>query len=311
MKKALIGLVCALGVLAAAGAAAYVFFPGGIVKSAIALGRFAEGLTRREIQVDDHRWVYNEGGKGDVILFIHGYGDSKEGWADFPAAFIGNHRVIIPDLPGFGENSRVQSDTYAIPEQVKRLDRFVESIGVSSFHLCGVSMGGAISAYYAGEHPEKVKSLLLIDPFGVVTAQPSVGWLEYQKDNTKLLCWKNESDYHRIMGWAFDRPPKLPKIFQDYVIDLGRTHYDFNKKIFNELLAGGRAILENRLGRIQAPTLILWGRNDRVFHVSCAEVFRRGIPKSRLEILDAGHVVYIDAPRKAKALYKDFLAGLK
>jgi abhydrolase domain-containing protein 6 len=307
MKKTLGGLICALGVIVAGGIMCYFFFPGVIVQTAITVARCSAGLSRQEIQVDDHRWVYVEGGKGEVLLFLHGYGDSKEGWGEFPSAFKDRYRVIIPDLPGFGENSRVQADTYDISNQAKWLDHFVTAIGIKSFHLVGMSMGGGLAAYYAGEHPEKVKSLMIMGPLGVVSVQPSVAWLEYEKDKTGCLCWRTEKEFHRTMGWAFDHPPQMPMIFVDYAIDQGRRHYDFNKKIFNELVVKDRRILENRLSKIMAPTLILWGKNDRILHVSSGEIFRRGIKNSRLEILDCGHMVYLDEPVRTIEFYKDFL----
>ncbi len=311
MKKILIGLLCAIGIILCAGVVSYFFYPGVIVKTVVTLARCSAGLSRHDVQVDDHRWVYVDGGKGDVILFLHGYGDTKEGWGDFPTAFKDRYRVVIPDLPGHGENSRVQSDTYGVPEQAKRLDRFAETIGIKSFHLCAISMGGAIAAYYAGEHPEKVKSLMIMGPHGVVSALPSVAWQEYEKDNTKMLCWRNENDFSRIMGWAFDRPPKMPKLFKDYLIEAGRINYKFNKKIFDELVQGGRGILEPRLSKITAPTLIIWGKNDRIFSAACGEIFKRGIKNSRLEILDGGHMIYLDDPAGTTKLYNDFLKTVK
>jgi abhydrolase domain-containing protein 6 len=307
MKKALIGILCALGIIAGAGLVLYFFFPAVIVKSAVAASRWSAGYSRHEVQVDDHRWVYLDGGKGDVILFLHGYGDSKDGWAGLPPAFMKDHRVVLPDLPGFGENSRVPADAYGIADQAKRLDRFAEAIGIKKFDLVGESMGGAIAAYYAGEHPEKVKSLMIMGPFGVRSDTPSVSWQEYQKDNSKILTYNTEEGFHRVMGWAFDHPPEFPGVFVAFFVSEAKINYDFNKKVWDDLGKGGLGILENRLAKISAPTLILWGKNDRIFHFSTGEKFKRGIRGSRLEILDCGHMVYFDEPAATIRLYKNFL----
>lgn len=310
MKRALTCLLCGLGIVAVAFTVMYFFFPDLIVKTAITLARFSAGLSRNEIIVDDHRWVYLDGGTGEVILFIHGYNDSKEGWGDFPLSFKRDHRVIIPDMPGHGENSRVPVDNYGIPDQVKRLDSFTEKIGIRSFHLCGVSMGGAIAAYYASEHPDKVKSLMIMGPFGVTSDLPSVAWRAFERDSSKLLCWKTEEDFQRIIGWVMDHPPYLPRIFVNYAVESGRKNYDFNKKIFYDLLKGGKDILERRLGTIKSPTLIVWGKNDRVFSVSAADVFKRGITNSKVEIIDCGHMVFLDEPDRTRRIYRDFLASV-
>ena len=129
----------------------YFWFPGLIIKSAIHSLRWWAGLKRHEVQVDDHRWVYLAGGEGETILFIHGFGADKDRWGTFLTAFCGRYRLIAPDLPGFGESSRVASANYNIPGQVDRLSRFIEKIHLDRFHLVGISMGGYIAAYYAGK----------------------------------------------------------------------------------------------------------------------------------------------------------------
>ena len=311
MKKTLIGLCIAIAVIFSGGAFLYLFFPGVCLGAIVQAARWSAGVSRHEIQVDDHRWVYLEGGTGDAMLFVHGFGANKDFWGDMVKSFSGNYHVIVPDLPGWGENSKVPADNYGVAEQAHRLDRFVNAIGVSSFHLIGHSMGGAIAAYYAGEHPEHVKSLLLMGPFGVRNDRLSVPMKEYEKDNTESLYVKTESGFKRMQQWAFDRPPRLPGRFVDYIVEDARKNYGFNRKVFEDLLKGGLGILEKRLGMISAPTLVIWGKNDKIFLVSSAAVFRKGIKNSRVEILDAGHVMFMDAPGKTASLYRDFLKTVK
>lgn len=311
MKKALIGVLVALCVVFSAGAILYLFFPGVCLNAIVQAARCFAGVSRHEVQVDDHRWVYLDGGKGEVILFVHGFGANKDFWGDMVSSFSGNYRVIVPDMPGFGENSQVSADNYGVPEQAKRLDRFVNAIGLKSFHLNGYSMGGGIAAWYAGEHPEKVKSLLLLGPFGVRNEKPSEAIISYERDKTEALYFKTEKGFHRMQSWGFDRPPQLPGRFVDYIVEEGGKNYDFQRKVFEDLYKGGLGILENRLGKIAAPTLIIWGNNDKIFLASSAEVFKRGIKNSRVEILNGGHMIIYDKPKKSVSLYRDFLKTLK
>lgn len=310
MKKALIGLGVAVCVAFSAGAFLYFIFPGVCLNAMVHAARCSAGVSRHEDQVDDHRWVYLDGGNGDVILFIHGFGANKDFWGDMVKSFSGSYRVIAPDLPGWGENSKVAMDNYGIPEQAKRLDRFVNAIGIKTFHLNGHSMGGAIAAWYAGEHPEKVKSLLLMGPFGLRNDRQSEPMKVYEEDTTESLYFKTENGFRRMQSWAFDRPPQLPGRFVDYIVEDGKKNYSFNKKIFEDLLKGGHGVLENRLGKITAPTLIIWGRNDKIFLVSSAAVFKRGIKNSRVEVVDAGHVMFMDEPEKTMSLYRNFLKSM-
>lgn len=311
MKKALIGLLIAIGVLFSAGALLYLVFPGTCLGALAQAARCSAGVSRHEIQVDDHRWVYLEGGTGDVMLFIHGYGANKDFWGDMVRAFGGSYRVIVPDVPGFGENSQVEGDLYDIPSQARRLDRFVNALGLASFHLNGYSMGGGIAAWYAGEHPEKVKSLLLLGPFGVRNDGPSEAVAAYEKDKTESLYFRTVKGYHGLQHFAFDRPPQLPGRFIDFIVDEGERNYDFHRKIFEDLWNGGLGVLEPRLGKITAPTLVIWGKNDRIFLASSAAVFKKGIRNSRVEVLDGGHMIFMDAPEKTIGLYRDFLKSIK
>jgi abhydrolase domain-containing protein 6 len=311
MKKALIGLLIAFAVIFSGGAFLYFFFPGVCMSAIAQVARCSAGVSRHEIQVDDHRWVYLEGGKGDVMLFVHGYGANKDFWGDMVKAFSGNYHVIVPDLPGWGENSKIPTDNYGVAEQAKRLDHFVKALGIKSFHLNGHSMGGAIAAWYAGEHSDKVKSLLLMDPFGARNITQAEWELEYAKDKTEALYVKTEKGFRHVYYLAFDRPPQLPGRFVDYLVEYCIDNYDIQRKIFEDLGRGGLGILENRLGKITAPTLIIWGKNDKIFLSSSALVFKRGIRKSRLEIIDGGHTIFIDAPEKTISLYRDFLKTVK
>jgi abhydrolase domain-containing protein 6 len=311
MKKALIGLLVAIGAVLATGALLYFLFPGTLLKTIALAARWSAGVSRHEVQVDEYRWVYLDGGKGDVIVFIHGYGANKDFWGDLVKSVSGNHRVIVPDLPGWGENTRILSDNYGVPAQAKRLHRFAEKLGLARFHLVGHSMGGAIAAWYAGEHPERLKSLLLMDPFGVRNRTQAEWEPEYARDRTEALYVKTEKGFLRVYDLAFDNPPRLPGRFLDFLVEECRKEYGIQKKIFEDLYGGGQGVLEDRLGKITAPTLIIWGKNDRIFPVSSAEVFRQGVRNSRLEIIDGGHTIFMDQPVITADLYRDFLKGLE
>jgi abhydrolase domain-containing protein 6 len=299
MKRALrIGAVCVAGLIVAL-LAVYFLFPGAVLGAATQAARWSAGLSRAEVQVDDHRWVYLEGGKGEVVLFVHGFGENKDMWYNFPAAFSRKYRVVVPDLPGFGESSKLQEKNYSIPEQAARLERFTKAIGLTRFHLVGSSMGGGIAGYYASEHPEKVATLTLIGAFGVVADKKSEAMRMRDNDpKVTLAVWKPE-DFDRNMHLAYDKPPQMPAHIRNYLMPVFIGQAEFNTKVFEDMWAGGLSILENRLARITSPTLVIWGKNDRIFDVSSAEKFKRGIGNSRVVVMDAGHVVQNDQPEKA------------
>jgi alpha-beta hydrolase superfamily lysophospholipase len=100
------------------------------------------GLERKDIQIAGDRIAYLEGGKGQTVLLLHGFADSKDARVAFAKHLTGAYHVAIPDLPGFGESTKRLDENYNIVSQVRRLDRFVEALGLQKFHPAGNSMGG-------------------------------------------------------------------------------------------------------------------------------------------------------------------------
>jgi abhydrolase domain-containing protein 6 len=274
--------------------------------------RWQAGLSRHTVQVDDHRWVYLEGGRGESLLFVHGFGMEKDGWGLFPKAFSRSYRLILPDLPGFGENSRLESANYDVPSQAKRLNRFVESLGLNRFHLAGSSMGGYIAGFYASEYPEKVKSLALFNPAGVNSPVPSDLWRRYAETGEIALVYRTKEGFEEILRLLFYRVPPVPGAFKTYFAELGASNYVFYGKVLRDLERGGKHELEQRLSRVEARTLVLWGANDRILHVSGAEKFREGLKNVTVVILDqCGHVPFFEKREETIKAYQDFLADLK
>ena len=309
LLKALGGALLGLGLVAAA---LYFWFPGVLLDCGKKALRWQAGLSRQTIQVDDHRWVYLEGGKGDTILFVHGFGMEKDGWGLFPKAFSRSHRLILPDLPGFGENSRRNSANYDVPSQVKRLNRFVETLGLDRFHVVGSSMGGYIAGFYASEYPEKVKSLALFNPAGVNAPVPSDLWLRYAETGEIALVYRTREGFEEILRLLFYQVPPVPGVFKAYFAELGASNYAFYGKVLRDLERGGRDQLEPRLSRVQARTLVVWGAEDRILHVSGAEIFKNGLKTVKVVILDrCGHVPFFEKRAETVKIYKDFLAGGK
>ncbi|MBW1798271.1 MAG: alpha/beta hydrolase, partial [Deltaproteobacteria bacterium] len=229
----------------------------------------------------------------------------------FLAAFSGSYRLIVPDLPGFGENSRIPSASYDIASQVKRLNRFAETIGLAKFHLVGISMGGYISAFYAGEYPKKVKSLALMDAAGVRSRIPSYFRQRYKKDGKIVLLYKTPQEFDEFMSVLFYRPPWVPGRLKAYLAQKGARYHDFRKKVLEDMARCGLDLLEDRLHRIRARTLVIWGANDRIIHVSSVEKFEKGLENSRTVIIEkCGHVPYFEKPGETKRAYRDFLSNL-
>jgi abhydrolase domain-containing protein 6 len=264
------------------------------------------GLSEKSIQVDNYKIVYVEGGKGETVLLLHGFGGDKDNWMRFSKYLTKRYHVIVPDLPGFGESSKIWSDTYDIKTQVKRLHQYINKIGLKKFHIAGNSMGGLIAVVYAATYPDEVLSLGLLDPLGVIIREPSQLSLEIEKGNNPLVV-ESVSDYDKLLDFLFVKPPYIPGLVKSYLAEMAVQSREFNKKVFIEANPGNQ--LETTIGEIRTKTLILWGDTDRVFPASGAPVLQKGIKNSKVIIMkDCGHVPMLERPEETAKYYLEFIS---
>jgi len=265
-------------------------------------------LIEKTVQVDDHKIVYLEGGAGETILLVHGFGGDKDNWTRFARQFAGQYRIIAPDLPGFGESSRIESARYDIDTQTLRLKNFAKALDLDKFHIAGNSMGGWISANYAVKFPGDLLSLTLMNSAGLITSEKSEMMIMVENGFNPLLV-SDVKDYDRLMKFVFVKPPYVPGALKRKFAEKAVQHRDFNDKIFADLLERS-PLMEELLPSITAPSLIIWGDTDRVLHVSGAEIFDRGIKDSRIYILEkCGHLPMIERPEETAGVFLKFIAG--
>jgi abhydrolase domain-containing protein 6 len=274
---------------------------------AMRIERGSAALSEKSIQVEDHKIVYLEGGKGETVLLLHGFGGDKDNWTRFSRYLTKRYRVIALDLPGFGESSRVWTDTYGIATQVMRVHQYAEEMGLKKIHIAGNSMGGLIAGIYTATYPDEVLSLALLDPIGVIDREPSQLSKEVEKGNNPLIV-ESVSDYNKLLGFLFVKPPYIPGPVKSYLTEMAIQSRDFNKKVFIEASPGNQ--LEAIAGKIRVKTLILWGDTDRFVPSSSAAVLQKMIKNSKAILMkDCGHVPMLERPKETAQYYLDFISS--
>jgi len=283
----------------------YFLFPETVFKLAIDAQRHSANLVKKTVQVDDHSIVYLEGGKGETVLLLHGFGGNKDHWTAF-AKFLKGYHLVIPDVPGFGESSQVPKDNYNIDSQVGRIARFVEVLKLDKFHMAGNSMGGALTAEYGAKHPEKILTLALLDTAGVPSEKKNEFIIQFEKGNNLLLS-KDARDYNKLMAMLFVKKPVIPDAFRKILFNDWIAHGEFNKKIWDDLQLP-KYSLSPVLHRIQAPVLILWGDKDKLIDVGGVTFLEKNLKNHRTIIMkDTGHCPMIERPEEAAKVYVSFL----
>ena len=305
MKKFIkYGMIVIVGV-AVLLAAFYFLFPEAAFRLAIDAQRRSADLVKKEVLVDNHRIVYLEGGTGETIVLLHGFGGYKDQWTAF-ARYMKGYHLVIPDLPGFGESSQVPTDNYSVESQVGRIDRFVEVLKLDKFHMAGNSMGGAYAAAYGAKHPGKVLTLALLDTAGVPSQSKSEFVLQLEKGNNLLLAG-NPEDVEKLLALVYAKMPPIPPAFKKILVADWIAHTEFNRKIWNDTNQF-QFSLKPVLPQIQAPVLILWGEQDKMLDVGSVVFLEKNLKNHRTVIMkDTGHCPMIEKPEETAKAYRSFL----
>lgn len=304
MKKI---LVSAAVLIVLAACVFYFAFPERLYRISVALERKTAGLTEKQVQVGQFTICYLEGGQGETLLLLHGFGADKDNWNRLAKHLTPKFHVVAIDVPGFGMSSRPETESYTIRDQALRLDPIVAALGLDSFHLAGNSMGGAIAGRYAAEFPDKVRTLALVNTGGIANCPKKSELSKQLEEGKNSLLLETPEDFEKMLAFVFVRPPWIPGPVKAHLARQAIERRSFNEKVFRQIHAEG-SDLEPELSRIRARTLILWGDQDRLIDVSCTEVLEKGLADSTTVILkDCGHAPMIERPEETARLYLGFL----
>lgn len=284
--------------------------PEALTALGLKLERRLSGLSLKHAQVDGFEIPYLEGGQGEVLLLIHGFGGDKDNFTRIARFLTPHYRVLIPDLPGFGDASRIEKASYMMADQVARMHGLVTQLGIERLHLGGNSMGGFISAQFAAPYGHMVQSLWLLDPAGTAASHSSKTLLHYEKSGENPLLVRRVEDFNETIRATTHKPPFLPRFAR---VALGRravADFDLHTRIMREL--SDSPLLEATFQPMATPALIVWGREDEILNPEGAEAFRTLFPNSQVIIMDGiGHLPMAEAPQRTANDYLRYRATLK
>ncbi|PKP86321.1 MAG: alpha/beta hydrolase [Alphaproteobacteria bacterium HGW-Alphaproteobacteria-17] len=292
----------------------YFVFPGRLVALGRTLLRQRGRMVLKSVTVDGRNWPYLEGGDPakPLLLLVHGFAGDKDNWSMIAPYLTRDYHVIAPDLPGFGENERNPDLAYDLGAQTARLKQFADTLGLARPHIGGNSMGGWIALRYAIDYPQALASLILLNNAGVNGANESDLQKQAADETYNPLVLAGLEDADRLVSMVVHKPPYIPARLKPVLYADALKYRDQLDTIFWVIATEGRDHpLNGRLGEVKAPTLIIWGRHDRLLDVSCVAVLEAGIAGSTSHIFEhVGHVPMIEDPKATAAVIKDFLAKL-
>ena len=267
---------------------------------------------------------------GAAAVFVHGLGGASTNWTDLMALLGDKLHCHALDLPGFGHSAPTASGRYPLAVHVRAVEDLIESLGGRPVHLFGNSLGGATATRVAARRPELVKSLTLVSP-----ALPDLklrGGIEWRlplmfmpglgpKVRARLAQRPPEEqvmDTMKIVYYDVSRVPevRMREAVEDNIRRTGLTH---NSSAFIGSLRGllaaqivpGAGGLWAAASRVKTPTLLIWGRHDKLVNVAVSERASKTFAHSTLRVLeDAGHVAQLEQPEAVAAAWRERFASL-
>jgi pimeloyl-ACP methyl ester carboxylesterase len=285
--------------------------PDPVARGLLALDRARSGLEAARIAVDDVQIAYLEGGHGEPLILVHGFGADKDNFTRVAAYLTPHYRVLIPDMPGFGDSSRPDGVSYGIDAQAERLGAFARAVGARRPHLGGNSMGGMIVTQYAIAHPDDVASLWLLAPAGTRAAFDSALGRQLAAGGPNPLVPHTPTDFDTTMAFVMADVPRIPYAVRHFLAARAVADAPLHERVFGEVGPGRVALLDDGLRGLAVPTLVVWGTADRALDPKAAETYRALMPNVRVRLLDGvGHLPMLEAPAAAAHDYLAFRAGL-
>ena len=281
-----------------------------LYRAAIDVERWRAGMTERTLTINDLRFSYLDGGTGEIILMIHGFGANKDSWNRFARYLTDSFRVIAIDLPGHGDSTSDDEWKYDFESQVSRLSTFIDRIGIDRFHIIGNSMGGVIAINYTHQNPERTITLGLMNSGGVLSPTKSEYMHLLEKGINPLLV-NSRDEFDNMLAFVMAKPPYIPWFVKDAVYEQYMKRQSINEKIFRDI-STQETIKTSLLSKVDIPVFIIWGKQDRVLDVSSVAKLEKSFPRSYSVILeDAGHAPMVEKPKTSAAHYTKFLKKLK
>ncbi len=229
------------------------------------------------------------GTSGTPLLLMHGLSGSSKWWYRNVAGLAVRHRVVIPDLIGFGRTRRA---TYRLPTLdtvAGVMAEWMDALEIARPSVVGHSMGGQLAIHLAARSPERVDRLVLVDAAGIPRHLSPAKLMRFAAEAAPL--------------WRWGDPRFLPVIARDA---LRAGPWTIVQAITHILRDDVRALLP----RVQAPTLIVWGERDTLVPLTDSWEMRQRIPNSQLAVLRAAsHNPMVDRPADFNRLVLRFLDG--
>jgi len=271
------------------------------------------------VRVTDHRG-------GEPAVLVHGLGGASTNWTDLMALLRSRLDLRAPDLPGFGHSPPPDDGDYRIGALARTVARLIERDRRGPVHLFGNSLGGSVSVRLAAQRPDLVKTLVLVSPalpdlrprigtLGVpLMAVPGVGEQVWRR----VSAMPPEQQVQAMLDLNFADPSRVPAQRRDEAVAEYRRRFSLpysgdalartSRALLSAFLEPGPEGLWRQARRVAAPTLLVYGSQDRLVDARRARRAAAAFRRSRLVVLPGvGHVAQMEVPDLVARFVERFL----
>jgi pimeloyl-ACP methyl ester carboxylesterase len=232
----------------------------------------------------------------EPLVLLHGFsGTGRAHWHPQIPVFATRYRVVVPDLRGHGKSKcqTVPPDYWEL--LASDIAALIGQLGLGRVHVCGFSLGSVVAQLVALDHPNLVKSLVLVSTAAHIPAEEGPGLLAFFESLTRPdeieTAWKKSLiEMHGDPDWRW--------LLKNY-----------GQMAVTRVRGGGGEVTRHRLGEIACPTLIVQGQRDRMNPPELAEVVHQGIQGSEMVMFPCGHIVQEAEAEEFNRLVLGFLAS--
>lgn len=280
-------------------------------------------MTSRIVEASGVQLFVREEGSGDPVVLLHGFPQTGECWRDVAPRLAAGHRVIVPDLPGFGRSG--PPPAYDAETVAGVLAALLDEVDAPRATVVGHDWGGSLAFSLALSHPERISKLVVTNaPFRKLDLKRGFHFLAFNIPLVPELAFRFAGD--RLVAFMLRAGAARKEVFDDDAIRPYREAFQdpanvrsalaYYRTITRRIIArrlpfsGRRAPASGPPRRITMPTLIVWGMRDPVLTASILESIERDIPHAavvRLE--DCGHFVPEECPSELADSIERFSAS--